>query len=154
MRHAHRDTHKGHELDNGLSDKGRKQVRKIFDHFFSRFPEVEKPQLFSSPRKRCMETLEPLSRKLERKLYVNDLLLEFRGENKKETKNEFRRRIRHFIREFEKSRSSVTVICSHGDWIPVFFDEALGLDIELKKAGWAELEWDKKPKLTWLIQSL
>ena len=137
-----------------MSDKGRRQVRRLFDHYFERFPEVENPQLISSSKKRCLETLEPLGRKLERKLHLNPLLLEFRGDDKKESKADFRKRIRKFIREFEKSRYSVTLICSHGDWIPVFFEEAIGVNIQLKKAGWAELEWDKGFNLTWLIQSL
>lgn len=150
IRHAHRDTSKGQELNNGLSDKGRKQVRNIFDFYFERFPEVEKPVLFSSARRRCIETLEPLARKLERRLVVNPLLLE---QTEKETSAQFKQRIRRFKKDWEKSSSELTIICSHGDWIPVFFKELLGLETSLKKGGWAEVEWDGKPRLTWLIQS-
>ena len=150
IRHAHRDTSKGPELNNGLSDKGRKQVRKLFDFYFERFPEVEKPVLHSSARKRCMETLDPLARKLERRLAVHPLLLE---QTEKETSSQFKQRIRRFKKEWEKSSSELTVICSHDDWIPLFFKEVTGTEVELKKGGWAEIEWTDKPRLTWIIQS-
>ena len=150
IRHAHRDTSKGVELNNGLSDKGRKQVRKLFDFYFERFPEVEKPALLSSARKRCIETLDPLARKLERRLAAHPLLLE---QTEKETSTQFKQRIRRFKREWEKSSSELTVICSHGDWIPFFLKELIGTEVDLKKGGWAEIEWTDKPRLTWIIQS-
>lgn len=150
VRHAHRDTSKGQEFNNGLSDKGRKQVRKLFDFYFERFPEVEKPILLSSARKRCVETLEPLARKLERRLVLSPLLLE---RTEKETVPQFKQRIRRFKREQVKNPSELTVICSHGDWIPFFFKELLGIEIELKKGGWAEVEFTDKPRLTWIVQS-
>lgn len=150
LRHAHRDAEHGRVLNNGLSDKGRKQVRKIFDFYFERFPEMEKPVLLTSSRKRCLETLEPLARKLERRLGINPLLME---KTDKETMTEFKQRIRRFKKEWQKSSAELTVICSHGDWIPLFFKELLGLEIPLKKGGWAEVEWTDGPHLTWLIQS-
>ncbi|MFM8270359.1 MAG: SixA phosphatase family protein [Pseudomonadota bacterium] len=149
IRHAHRDTDKGRELNNGLSDKGRKQVRKVFDFYFERFPEIEKPILLSSGRKRCMETLEPLARKLERRLTVNPLLME---QTSKETTAQFKQRVRRFKKEWEKSTAELTLICSHGDWIPVFLKELLGTTIHLKKGGWAEVVQLEDPELTWLIQ--
>lgn len=151
IRHAHRDTAKGRELNNGLSEKGRRQVRKAFDFFFERFPEMETPVLLSSGKKRCLETLEPLARKLERKLTPHPLLLE---RTEKETATQFKARIKKFIAEWEKSSAAVTVICTHGDWIPVFFKTLLGTSIELKKGGWAEVEWVDKPQITWLVQVL
>lgn len=150
IRHAHRDTSKGRDLNNGLSEKGRRQVRKVFDFFFNRFPEMEKPLLLSSNKKRCWETLEPLARKLERKLTSHPLLLE---RSEKESAAQFKARIKKFITECEKSTAPLTVICTHGDWIPVFFKTLLGTTIELKKGGWAEVEWTDKPQLTWLVQS-
>lgn len=114
---------------------------------------MEKPLLLTSPKKRCMETLEPLARKLERKLVLHPSLTEFRGDNKKETKSEFKKRIRLFLREWEKSKNPLTILCTHGDWIPHFFKETLGTSIHLKKGGWAELEGSGEIQLTWLIQS-
>ena len=150
IRHAHRDTAKGRELNNGLSEKGRRQVRKIFDFFFERFPDMETPVFFSSNKKRCLETLEPLSRKLERKLNTNSCLLE---RTERETLSQFKARIKKFISQWEKSPAPLTVICTHGDWIPTFFKLLLGTSIDLKKGGWAEVECVEKPQLTWLVQS-
>lgn len=150
IRHAHRDTEAGRELNNGLSDKGRKQVRKLFDFYFERFPEIERPMLLTSGRKRCVETLEPLARKLERRLIVNPLLME---QTEKETTARFKARIRKFKSEWRKSSAELTVICSHGDWIPLFFKELLGTEIHLKKGAWAEVEYIREPQLTWLVQS-
>lgn len=154
LRHAHRDTSKSRELDNGLSEKGRKQVRKIFDYYFKRYPEFEKPLLLSSSRKRCMETLQPLANKLERKLVLHPLLMEKGGDHKNENVTQFKKRVKKFLKEWEESKAPLTIVCSHGDWIPVFVKECLGTSINLKKGGWAEIELTEKPALTWLLQSL
>lgn len=150
IRHAHRDTSRGQGINNGLSDRGRRQVRKLFDHYFERFPELEKPLFLTSPKKRCVETLEPLARKLERKLNTEPLLEE-RGT--RETSAEFKRRIRRFKKNWLESKEMLTVICSHGDWIPLFLKELLGASIQLKKGAWAEVELLEEPELTWLLQS-
>lgn len=149
LRHAHRDTSKGTTQNNGLSEKGRRQVRYLFDFFFERFPDFERPKLISSPKKRCLETLEPLARKLERKLNLEPLLEERRDT---ETLAQFKKRIRLFKRDWIQSKDPLTILCSHGDWIPLFLAEAIGAEIHLKKGGWAELELNEKPELTWLIQ--
>lgn len=154
LRHAHRETVKGRDLDNGLSDRGRKQVRRIFDYYFKRYPEIERPLLLSSGRKRCIETLQPLASKLERRLTLHPLLMEKGGEAKSENGAQFKKRVKKFLKEWQESKTPLTIICSHGDWIPVFMKECLGTSIHLKKGGWAEIEILEKPALTWLLQSL
>jgi len=149
LRHAHRDTAKGTSQNNGLSEKGRRQVRYLFDFYFERFPDLENPRLVSSPKRRCMETLEPLARKLERKLQVDPLLDERKPS---ETLAQFKQRIRQFKKAWLKSPEKLTVLCGHGDWIPLFLKEAVGAEIHLKKGGWAELEREENLELTWLIQ--
>jgi len=149
IRHAHRDTQRGPELNNGLSEKGRRQVRKLFDFYFERFPEMETPVLLTSGRRRCVETLDPLARKLERKLAIEPLLEE---QKPKETMAQFKKRIRSFKKQWERSKADLTVICSHGDWIPLFLKDSVGAEIHLKKGGWAEMVLEKNLQLTWLIQ--
>ena len=151
IRHAHRDTSKGQEVNNGLSDKGRRQVRKLFDFFFERYPDYEKPVLITSPKKRCVETLEPLARKLERKIHLEKDLEERSSE---ETSAEFKRRVRRFAKHWLQQKEKLTVISSHGDWIPVFLKELIGVSVHLQKGGWIEIVMNEKPQLTWLIQNL
>ncbi len=150
IRHAHRDTSKGTAQNNGLSERGRRQVRHLFDFYFEQFPDFEKPKLLSSPKKRCLETLDPLARKLERKLHGEALLDERKPS---ETLTQFKQRIRQFKKVWLKSSEELTLVCGHGDWIPLFLKDLLGAEISLKKGGWAQIEVDEKPRLTWLIQS-
>jgi broad specificity phosphatase PhoE len=59
LRHAHRDKPIP-DKDNGLSDKGRKQVEDLLKDF--KKGKIPKARIFwSSPKIRCQETLEPLS---------------------------------------------------------------------------------------------
>jgi len=153
IRHAHRDFYENREQDNGLSPKGRRQVRKLFDFYFKRFPDMDKPLLWSSPKRRCKETLLPLASKLEQRLLEKEELDE---QGPKENAKEFNARVGRTLKELKSSKSPLIILCSHGDWIPVFLKKACGLKLKLKKGGWAELEWEegKAFRLTWLIQSL
>lgn len=151
IRHAHRETKNGREQDNGLSSKGRRQVRKLFDFYFKRFPEVESPLLWSSPKRRCIETLLPLANKLEKKLINRKELDE---QNAEESSKEFINRMESLLKEIRQSKKELIILCSHGDWIPVFLKQVIGIKMTLKKGGWAELDSlnEKQFTLTWLIQ--
>ena len=67
-------------------------------------------------------------------------------------------RAREFLSEWLEDTVELTVVCSHGDWIPAFLRLATGTRTELAKGGWAELELapgaDGQPRLTWLLQEL
>src|SRR5689334_5268718 len=123
LRHAHRDTFR-REDDNGLSDKGREQVRKLQGHFvkYAAAFQWKEAQFFSSPRLRCQETIGPLAEALNAPMEVHPLLEEQRED---ETQFTFVGRIEKFFHEWRGGSSLHTVICSHGDWIPVFFGIAL-----------------------------
>jgi broad specificity phosphatase PhoE len=58
IRHAHRDT-EIHSRDNGLSEKGKKQVRQVVR--FSRSRELENALFLTSPKIRCVETITPVA---------------------------------------------------------------------------------------------
>lgn len=61
IRHAHRDT-ADRAQDNGLSKKGREQAKRLRKYFEERFPEGEGDLvLVTSPKKRCVETIEPIA---------------------------------------------------------------------------------------------
>ncbi len=149
MRHAHRDKPQGRSADNGLSKKGWKQAESIADFFIRRFGKTE-AALLSSPKVRCLETLVPLAKKLRVEVEMSPLLMEQEG-----SWGELEERIRAFRTWWEKEASPLTVACSHGDWIPAALKEYVDVDTELKKGGWAELDFDgNHPRLTWLVQTL
>jgi 8-oxo-(d)GTP phosphatase len=145
IRHAHRDL-RDRSADNGLSKKGRSQAREVKRFYRERFG--SKPALLlSSPKRRCVETLEPLAKMLGGSIRIEDLLKE--GEKGRRVKPG------GFLFWWRDRAPCRVVACSHGDWIPAFLKRALGADISLKKGGWAELELARgHPKMTWLLQTL
>ncbi len=148
VRHAHRETG-GRDKDNGLSARGKVQARLICRYFKSRFPK-EIPVLLSSPKLRCIETLLPLSDKLGVEMKVLELVKEQDGATKP-----FVLRVEKFFKWWKTKGPPLLVVCSHGDWIPLFTQKALGTSIDLKKGGWAELELEPSQlRLRWLLQKV
>jgi broad specificity phosphatase PhoE len=146
VRHAHRNKLKGGEADNGLSAKGKKQA-KALEKLYSRVFGRKKAILFSSPKVRCMETLQPITKKIKVSLETIDSL------NEAPTDAELKEKIRSFHSLWQKSDAPLTVICSHGDWIPLYLKQMLGVEIDLDKGGWIELELSQeKLTLRWIIQ--
>lgn len=134
IRHAHRDTSQ-RELDNGLSKKGMKQARALGRQFKKRFGKSPgKIRLVSSPKRRCIETIEPISKLTRQKIEISDLILE---EQPGETQATLKKRVTRFLREFEGS--TPVVLCSHGDWMPLALEELCGAHADLKKGSWAEI---------------
>lgn len=133
-RHAHRDILERTD-DNGLSAKGQRQAELLSDYFLKHYS--AKPDLIlSSPRLRCQETLRPLSANLGIDVEIEVLLDEASGQNER-----MLNRISKFIDWMNTDAPNFVVICSHGDWIPVFFESALGSPVELGKSGIAVIEW-------------
>jgi broad specificity phosphatase PhoE len=149
IRHAHRDKAMGHDCDNGLSAKGKRQAKLLAKFFSERFAEELEDasvELVSSPKKRCIETIEPVGHMLGIPERVDPLLDE--GED-------LNVRVKTFIGGLGQCQSELLVVCSHGDWIPLFFERFLGLSIDLKKGAWAEVELDgAERRLAWLVQEL
>ena len=134
VRHAHRDVI-DRSLDNGLSEKGRKQALAVGGYLAKLLP--DQTLIFSSPRIRCQETLEPLSRQKNIPVVIEPLLDE-RGSS--ENIHDFSKRISEWIQKWKESPVQTMVVCSHGDWIPVFAYQLLGQDIDLSKAGLMEIK--------------
>jgi broad specificity phosphatase PhoE len=146
VRHAHRDKSAGRDSDNGISPKGRKQAMRVLEHFKKEFPGLHAPvfKLLSSPKKRCVETVQPVAEAAKLKVHTSSLLDEG---------PELEDRARKFLTEWKREGSGVTMICSHGDWIPLFLELATGVPTDLAKGGWAQLEnVDGKLIVTRLIQ--
>ncbi|NJL24381.1 MAG: histidine phosphatase family protein [Calothrix sp. SM1_5_4] len=143
IRHAHRDTTR-RELDNGLDEKGREQARFLKRFFSERFSVGEVNSglwLVSSPKLRCVETLLPLARSLERPVDIHPELSE---QAVKESRQSLERRVHAFLHEWTNSSIPLTLLCSHGDWLPVAVYHLLGLRQEFKK-GAVGSRWSGTP---------
>jgi broad specificity phosphatase PhoE len=150
VRHAHRDKSLGGEADNGLSAKGRKQSSRVLERFVECFGEqfagAGSVKVLSSPKRRCVETVQPIAEHLGTKVRLEALLDE--GEN-------LELRAKRFFQEWKKDSPKLMVICSHGDWIPCFLELATGVQTDLAKGGWIRLEnRDGRPVVTEILQEL
>ena len=152
-RHGHRDNSK-RELDNGLTDKGRDQAKSIKHFFADRFtPEDLKRGLWfvSSPKLRCQETLLPTAKACERAVDAHPGLDE---QSIKESSSGLENRVKQFLSEWSASKVGITVLCSHGDWLPFAAYQLLGVHQEFKKGCWLEIEWiSGKAYLKWYVPS-
>lgn len=142
IRHAHRDT-SNRNLDNGLSDKGQKQVRRLIKYFQKRFKYEKWPVgqiLFeSSPKLRCVQTLAPLAQILSTEMKEQPQLLE---QSAGESFAKFQSRLHAYIQAWIESPEQVRIICGHGDSLPLMVYHLLGAAVEFKKGGFLEIEWE------------
>jgi broad specificity phosphatase PhoE len=144
IRHAHRDTSKRAE-DNGLSSKGKEQAKllarfskKRLDALDSK--DLKKVFIYSSPKKRCIETVEGIAKELSVKIIIDPDLDE---QSADEGSGDLKRRCKAFLARIKKmhSQSNEWVLCSsHGDWLPVALLEYTGCSVDLKKSAWAHTE--------------
>lgn len=153
VRHANRDNSR-RELDNGLDEKGREQAKSIKRFMSQRFsPEDFARGLWfvSSPKIRCLETLLPTAKSFDRPVDAHPDLDEGSG---KEGVHGLESRVSHFLKEWSASKVGFTVICSHGDWLPLATFQLLGLHHEYKKGSWLELESENgRTYLKWYVPS-
>lgn len=148
IRHAHRDTTE-RDADNGLSAKGRRQAYELGEHFKKHLP-GSRPLLIASPKVRCVETLEPIGAVSGSPVKTSPLLLE---QGAREPVESILARAREFARWWLLEGPSLTLICSHGDYLPAVAETLTGTRLELKKGAWAEISMHRgTPLLTWLIQ--
>jgi phosphohistidine phosphatase SixA len=136
VRHAHRDTsHK--EADNGLSAKGKDQAETLSKQI-QRIYGVSQATFLSSPKRRCIETLEPLCQAFESTVQSDPLLDE---QQDSETSFKFRQRIQTFLERWIKGKDPFIFACSHGDWLPIAVELLTGAHSEFDKGGWAQVNW-------------
>mgnify|MGYP000028692002 CR=1 FL=1 len=153
IRHGQRDNSR-RELDNGLDDKGREQAKALKHFFQKRFSDVDPEKalwLASSPKLRCIETLAPIAKALGRSVDSHPGLDE---QAMRESGTAFADRVQAFLKEWNRSKVPLTVISSHGDWLPLAAYSLLGLHLDVKKGSWLEIEWDsQRAFLKWYIPS-
>ena len=152
-RHAHRDN-SARDLDNGLDEKGREQAKAVKRFFMERFATEDFKKglwLVSSPKLRCVETLMPAAKGLERSVDIHPDLEE---QGQREDGSGLETRVHRFLHEWVQSKIALTVLCSHGDWLPLATYHLLGIKQEFKKGAWLEVEWiSGRAYLKWYVPS-
>jgi broad specificity phosphatase PhoE len=154
IRHAHRDTDLGRSQDNGLSEKGLQQVKHLIQFAKNRldFDSASDDEIafFTSPKVRCQETVTPLALKFRMNPSVDSRLDEY---GRHETEDQYLSRLDEFTDHWKFECPNITVVCSHGDWIPTLVQRLTGAKIGIKKAGWVEIEFIAgECFLTWIVQ--
>ena len=129
IRHGHRGKKDGSNTDNGLSKVGIEQATALSKYFCSKYAK-KSMIILSSPKRRCIETVEPLSKLNKAKIKIMDDLDE--GGLLEE-------KISRFFQWWRGQPDELTVICSHGDWIPTAVQIWTGAHIALSKGGCIEL---------------
>lgn len=153
LRHGHRDKPYGREFDNGLSPTGRKQAARIKKYFEIKL-EDQGVEILSSPKIRCVETVQPLATALGVEVISSEFLTE-QDEHEGETSEGLQRRVKQFCRQWRDGDAHCVIASSHGDWLPLCLKELIGADVELKKGAFARIQMkDGKVRLTWLVQNL
>jgi broad specificity phosphatase PhoE len=139
IRHAHRDT-EDPARDNGLSEKGRGQVLELVHHFkywIEREHPKAKIKCFSSPKKRCVQTLTPIAEKLDLGVEIDSRLTEV---SPMESRQQVEARLESFLEDWKAKSAELTLVCSHGDFIPLCVQMLTGARIGIKKAGIVQIE--------------
>lgn len=151
IRHAHR-VAVDPTSDNGLSEKGLVQAQKLAREIQSALSIQGPPpttRILSSPKVRCIETLEPLCQLLGVPLELSNECIE---QQRTEETKQFEMRVETYLTQLVsdltgqftaqlKGRASKDlVICSHGDWLPVATKFLLGRAVEFKNAQWVEIK--------------
>jgi len=130
IRHAHRDT-ADRFLDNGLSEKGFRQVGELVDEVRAHSPLRKPERILSSPKLRCLETAQGVADWAGVEVEVEELLDE---QGPTESTRAFLGRIAEFIARYRDLEASAFV--SHGDVLPLIADRAGRGPIEIRKSGY------------------
>lgn len=133
LRHAHRDLDGGPLADNSLSSLGAAQANLLVE---SLGKTLRAPVFFSSPKVRCQQTLKPLAEKFGTDIVVEADLDE---QGASESREDFLARLKRVRQRWESSSGADWVICSHGDWIPEFYELLTGRPTAIEKAQWIAL---------------
>lgn len=132
LRHAHRTKEFGYAFDNGISEKGQKQAARILKRWVKQFGD-EGAALYSSPKKRCLETIAPIAKKIGAEVKIVSWLDEG---------GSLTRKCRELATWWKGEAPELVAVCSHGDVIPVLLETLIGHPLDLDKGGWAKLEYD------------
>lgn len=144
IRHAHRDKKLGADADNGISEKGEKQVKKLVKYIQEHYLEIN-PLIISSPKKRCQQTIAPVAEVFKKEIEINELV----GESAN-----IEGRVRDFHKWWMQKAPEFTIVCSHGDFIPICIYMMTGARADISKCSLTEISGPTAaPYLVHLIQA-
>lgn len=141
VRHAHRNKPMGRTADNGLSSKGKLQTKALTDQL-GKILSDRHPLILSSPKRRCVETVEPIADKFELRIEALEYLDEQGAFAKSEKPREFRARVEAVLDWWREEAPDTVLFSTHGDWVPVAMQSLVGTGFELKKGGFAIFSFD------------
>lgn len=140
LRHAQRQG-----LDDALTEHGKRQVEERGHFFFQVFG--DQMDLMSSPKQRCLQSLETLGSLCKKPLQINEDLserLDF------EDSKAFEKRVQNALESrLSKSSWATTIICSHSDWLFVGAKYLLDLQIQFLEGSWIHLVRDQSK---WILK--
>jgi broad specificity phosphatase PhoE len=110
LRHAHRELF-DRSADNGLSEKGHKQGLKLQEWLEKNAPRPK--SLFSSPKRRCLETAQYVAELYQLEIQI---LPELDEQGPQESDASFLKRVSSFLHSPHFLPEAV--YCSHGDVLP------------------------------------
>jgi broad specificity phosphatase PhoE len=97
-----------------------------------------------------METVLAVARVANADVETTPLLLE---QSEEETGRRFMGRVTEFCDWWLSSAPGFTIVCSHGDWIPVAVERLTGARARLDKGSWTQITVTAgKVRLEYLIQ--
>lgn len=140
VRHAHagrRSNWTGDDRTRPLSDRGELQAKGIAQAIDQERAPGVAPRILASPAKRCVQTVQPLAAQSGADV-VEDLRL-FEGAS--------RDAVATLLDEVTGTSTGgdVTVVCSHGDVVPILLELLVGAGMEPER----DLVWQKAS--TWII---
>ena len=151
IRHGHRQVN-AFDRDNALSEEGERQAVLLRDFYARRFGRpLRSPRLYVSPKLRCRQTLLPLERYLGISSSIDDGLDESGNHS-----YSLAERVEHVLKRTLSGPDALTILCSHGDWIPVAVQQLVGLYLDPAKGSWTEFSVnpDGRAELQWCVPDL
>lgn len=144
IRHAHRDKKFGSDADNGISEKGEKQVKRLLKYMEDHYHDVN-PYIISSPKKRCQQTIAPIAEYYKKEVEIEELVGEAPN---------LEGRVREFHKWWIQKAPEFTIVCSHGDFIPICVFMMTGARADISKCSLTEISGPTTaPYLVHLIQA-
>lgn len=124
-------------MDNGISERGAQQVDALVEYWIPKI-QTQHALCLSSPKLRCIETIGPLAAALSTGVEVDPRLDEQRS-SPPEGNVAYGARLGGFIQWWQQQAPTLTIACSHGDWIPDVVDLLVGEQIAIGKGCWVEV---------------
>jgi broad specificity phosphatase PhoE len=145
LRHASREH--GPSGNPGLNARGKMEAVTLIEQLQPHLPNsLADLALLTSPKRRAIETLAPLSQALsivpEIQQNLDERMLDENG-------SAFAKRITHLLKQIETTQKSVTILCTHADWLE---EVCLLLNCEFRGFACAEFRTFSRQNAIWHLK--